>query len=59
VQEVTKSNVIEHIIEMGRILDEANVPTDKRYIYLPWDAPRSHKKRIIKKRMKAMLFNIK
>lgn len=33
--EITKANVIDWIIDMGTVLDEENVPEEKRYLVLP------------------------
>lgn len=46
-ESLTKANIIDYIIECGRILDEADVPEDDRLILL-W-IPEHRKKRIRKK----------
>jgi len=46
--ELTKDNVLDFIIEAGKILDEQNVPTEDRWIKIPL-TPYHRKKRIRKK----------
>ena len=50
---VTKENILDYIVECGKLLDEYNVPEQGRWLYLrEYDPPRSKKWRLHKKRMK-------
>jgi hypothetical protein len=56
---LTTENIVDYIIEMAKVLDEADTPPNDRWIILhQYKPPRSRKWRIRKKRMKAAWFGL-